>query len=234
VPDLRRFINGGQGELGFLPVLVASILMFVVSPVLADSDAGLVALNLLAFGVLLGALHAAGVRGRPFMLAVGLAAFAWLIVTVQVTTGVAVFLAPRAVIANGFWIVAPIAVLARVLQDRRVTMNTIYGAVTAYFLLALFWGLFLYDTIEDIEAGSFAFSGDPQESHTNDLLYFSLVTQTTLGFGDITPVKSIPRTLAAIQAVMGQVFLVVLVARLVALQVTHSGQADTPGRQDDG
>ncbi len=214
-----------QGELGFLPVLVASVLMFLVSPVLADSHAGLVALNLLAFGVLLGALHAAGVRGRPLMLAVGLAAFAWLIVTVQVTTGVAVFLAPRALIFNGFWIVAPIAVLARVLRDRRVTMNTVYGAVTAYFLLALFWG-FLYDTIEEIEAGSFAFSGEPQEGHTDELLYFSLVTQTTLGFGDITPIKAIPRTLAAVQAVIGQVFLVVLVARLVALQVIHARDAD--------
>ncbi len=214
-----------QGELGFLPVLVASVLMFLVSPVLADSDAGLVALILLAFGVLLGALHAAGVRGRPVMLAVGLAAFAWLIVTVQVTTGVAVFLAPRAVIFNGFWIVAPISVLARVLRDRRVTMNTVYGAVTAYFLLALFWG-FLYDTIEEIEAGSFAFSGEPQEGHTDEFLYFSLVTQTTLGFGDITPIKAIPRTLAAIQAVIGQVYLVVLVARLVALQVTHARDAD--------
>ncbi len=214
-----------QGEPGFLPVLVAAVLMFVVSPVLADSDAGLVALNLLAFGVLLAALHASGVRGRPFVLAVGLAAFAWLIVTVQVTTGVAVFLAPRAVIFNGFWIVAPIAVLARVVRDRRVTMNTIYGALTAYFLLALFWG-FLYDTIEEIEAGSYAFPGEPQESHTDELLYFSLVAQTTLGFGDITPIKAIPRTLAATQAVIGQVYLVVMVARLVALQVTHARDAD--------
>ncbi len=212
-------------EFGFAPVLVASILMFGVSPVLADSDAGLVALFLLAFGVLLGALHAAGVRGWPLMLAVGLAAFAWSIVTVQVTTGVAVFLAPRAVIFNGFWIVAPIAVLARVVRDRRVTMNTIYGAVTAYFLLALFWG-FLYDTIEEIEGGSFAFRGEPQESYTDELLYFSLVTQTTLGFGDITPIKAIPRTLAATQAVIGQVYLVVMVARLVALQVTHARDAD--------
>jgi hypothetical protein len=228
VLDLTRSLNRRftlQVDIGFLPVLVASVLMFLVSPVLADSDAGLVALNLLAFSVLLAALHASGVRGRPFLLAVGLAAFAWLIVTVQVTTGVAVFLAPRAVVFNGFWIVAPIAVLARVVRDRRVTMNTIYGAVTAYFLISLFWG-FLYDTIEEIEAGSFAFSGEPQESHTDELLYFSLVTQTTLGFGDITPIKAIPRTLAAIQAVMGQVFLVVLVARMVALQVTHARDAD--------
>jgi hypothetical protein len=225
VPDLRRFINGGQVELGFLPVLVASILMFVVSPVLAHSDAGLTALILLVFAVLLGALRASGVHGWLFNVAVGLAAFAGLMAIIEAATDVAVFLAPRALIANGFWIVAPIAVLARVVRDRRVTMNTIFGAVTAYFLISLFWG-FLYDTIEEIDAGSFAFPGEPRENYTDELLYFSLVTQTTLGFGDITPAKSIPRTLAAIQAVMGQMYLVVLVARLVALQVTHARDAD--------
>jgi hypothetical protein len=119
--------------------------------------------------------------------------------------------------------VAPIAVLARVLQDRRVTANTVYGALTAYFLIGLFWG-FMYDAIEEIEAGSFAFPGEPHESHTSELLYFSLVTQTTLGFGDITPVRSIPRALAAIQAVLGQMYLVALVARLVAMQLVHSSE----------
>lgn len=209
------------GDVGFLPVLVASILMFVASPALADSDAGLVALNLVAFNVLLAALYASGVHGRPFSIAAGLAAFASLITTLQVATDVDVLLAPRTLVATGFWVVVPIAVLARVLQERRVTMNTIYGALTAYFLVSLFWG-FMYDAIEEIEAGSFAFPGEPHESHTDELLYFSLVTQTTLGYGDVTPVKSIARTLAAIQAVIGQVYLVVLVARLVALQVTHS------------
>ena len=171
--------------------------MFLVSPVLADSGAGLVALGLLATATLLAALFASGVRGRLFILAAGLSGIAWMLLVLQVTTEVGVLLAPRALISIGFWIVVPVAVLARLLRHRRVTLNTVYGALTAYFLIGLAWG-FMYDTIQEIDAGSFAFPGPPQESYTDELLYFSLVTQTTLGFGDVTPVQAIPRTMAAV------------------------------------
>ena len=124
----------------------------------------------------------------------------------------------------------PVAVLARLLRHRRVTLNTVYGALTAYFLIGLAWG-FMYDTIQEIDAGSFAFPGPPQESYTDELLYFSLVTQTTLGFGDVTPVQAIPRTMAAVQAVAGQFYLVVLVARLVALQLTQPREGADPPKE---
>ncbi len=228
--DLKRHFNCRRAlrlELGFLPVLVVAILMFLVSPMLADSDAGLIALSLLAFVTLLAALFAAEVRRRPFTLAVGLSGFAWLLLILQTVADVEVLLAPRALISIGIWVVAPVAVLARVLRDRRVTLNTVYGALAAYFLIGLAWG-FLYDTIEVIDAGSFAFPGPPQESYTDELLYFSLVTQTTLGFGDVTPIKAIPRTMSAVQAVVGQFYLVVLVARLVAVQLTYARDDGDP------
>ena len=158
-----------------------AILMFLVAPVLADSDSGLITLGLLAFATLLAALFAAGVRGRLFILAAGLSGFAWMMLVLQLMADVEVLLTPRALISTGFWIVASVAVLARVLRDRRVTLNTVYGALTAYFLIGLAWGS-MYDTIEEIDAGAFAFPGPPQESYTDELLYFSLVTQTTLGF----------------------------------------------------
>ena len=54
--------------------------------------------------------------------------------------------------------------------------------------------------------------------------YFSLVTQTTLGYGDIVPAEGFPRMVASLQAVIGQLFLVTTVARLVSLQVAQSGR----------
>ena len=54
-----------------------------------------------------------------------------------------------------------------------------------------------------------------------ELLYFSLVTMTTLGYGDITPVGSMPRVLAASEAVIGQLFVAILIARRVGLQVSQ-------------
>ena len=166
-----------------------AILMFLVAPVLADSDSGLITLGLLAFATLLAALFAAGVRGRLFILAAGLSGFAWMMLVLQLMADVEVLLTPRALISTGFWIVASVAVLARVLRDRRVTLNTVYGALTAYFLIGLAWG-FMYDTIEEIDAGAFAFPGPPPgELYGRVPLLQPRVTQTTLGFGDVTPVQ---------------------------------------------
>ncbi len=226
--DLIRRTTSSHQELGFLPVLVAAVLVFAVSPVLADSDLGLAVLNLLAFPVLLGALRASGVTGRLFRVAAGVGGVAALLAVLDAAAGVEVLSGPGTVVTYGLWGVAPIAVLARVIRDRQVTLNTIYGAVTAYFLFGMLMG-FQYAALEEIESGSFAFAGGEKDSYTGDLLYYSLVTQTTLGFGDITPVKAIPRTLSVIHAVVGQVYLVVVVARLVALQLTHTSEQGERG-----
>ena len=57
-------------------------------------------------------------------------------------------------------------------------------------------------------------------------MYYSLVTLTTLGYGDITPVTPLARNLAAFEAAMGQLYIAILVARLVGLHIVHSGQED--------
>ena len=62
-----------------------------------------------------------------------------------------------------------------------------------------------------------------------DFYYYSLVTLTTLGYGDITPLEPMARGLAALEAVIGPVYLTVLVARLVGMHI--SGDSDTPGGQ---
>ena len=60
--------------------------------------------------------------------------------------------------------------------------------------------------------------------HFPSLLYYSLVTLTTLGYGDITPLTPFSRTLASMQAVFGQVYLAVLVARLVGMHIAHTSR----------
>lgn len=104
-------------------------------------------------------------------------------------------------------------------------MNTVFGAVCGYFLLGLFWA-FVYVGIEKIDPGTFAFSEalDSEASERlTELLYFSFVTITTLGYGDITPVGDLARALVVLEAFIGQVYLVVLVARLVSLAYTPRG-----------
>jgi hypothetical protein len=110
--------------------------------------------------------------------------------------------------------------LSRVLHHQRITHETVLGALCSYVLLGLLFA-FAFLAVDSLRDGPFfAQPGAHQES---EYLYFSFVTLTTLGFGDLSPAVGLPQALTALEALLGQVFLVTLVARLVTLWV----------RQDD-
>jgi hypothetical protein len=104
-------------------------------------------------------------------------------------------------------------ILRRVLGHEVVTSRTIAGAVTVYLLLALAFTA-AGTGLELLDQGSFSSTdGDPRTYRT--MQYFSLVTIATLGYGDVLPVSPAARSLATLEAVVGQVYLVTIVARLV-------------------
>ncbi len=108
-----------------------------------------------------------------------------------------------------------------------VTANTIGASVCVYLLLAVLWSE-IYSILEIVDPGSFKFPATSSEvprfgrDDSADALYFSLVTMTTLGYGDIVPQTKPARTFASAQAVMGQIYLAVLVARLVGMHIAGS------------
>jgi voltage-gated potassium channel len=111
----------------------------------------------------------------------------------------------------------------------RVNVNTICASLCAYLLLGVLWAIG-YSLLDILSPTSFSltFASGEEESFMrfggeNSVypLYYSLVTMTTLGYGDITPASSMARMLAALQAVVGQVYLAVLVARLVGLHISQ-------------
>jgi len=109
--------------------------------------------------------------------------------------------------------------LSRVLRHRRVTSETVLGALCTYVLLGLLFA-FVYLAVNDLgNAPFFAQEGLHLQS---EYLYFSFVTLTTLGFGDLSPAVGLPQGLTVLEALLGQVFLVTLVARLVTLWVRQS------------
>ena len=110
--------------------------------------------------------------------------------------------------------------LSRVLHHQRVTHETVLGALCSYVLVGLLFA-FAYLALDTVaERAFFAQPGPHQES---EYLYFSFVTLTTLGFGDLSPAVGLPQALTALEALLGQVFLVTLVARLVTLWVRQDG-----------
>jgi hypothetical protein len=120
------------------------------------------------------------------------------------------------------------AVLYRVLRKGSVTSHRIQGAVAVYLMIGLIWA----------KAYSIAYILDPSSFDLGDviggredligintsgmirLIYFSFVTMTTLGYGDIAPQSEFAYNLAILQALVGQLYLVVILARLVSLAVT--------------
>jgi voltage-gated potassium channel len=106
--------------------------------------------------------------------------------------------------------------LYRVLHHRRVTTETILGALCTFVLLGLLFA-FVYLAISELRSAPFFTQPGPQQQ--SEYLYFSFVVLTTLGFGDLSPSVGLPQALVAIEALVGSVFLVTLVARLVTLWV---------------
>jgi hypothetical protein len=98
-----------------------------------------------------------------------------------------------------------------------VTRGRIYGLVNLYILLGLFY-FAIFNFIETVQPGSFRETVLPASVgiSRHSLLYLSLVTLTTLGYGDILPVSPLARTMAALEAVTGVLYIAITVARLVA------------------
>jgi hypothetical protein len=120
------------------------------------------------------------------------------------------------------------ALTQRVLGAERAHADTIAGSVCAYLLLALAFAS-LYAALETLHPGALAFARPPAEDQLfHDLLYFSLVAITTLGYGDITPVAPAAVALATVEPVVGILFLSIVVARLVSLVASGGGRLFAP------
>jgi hypothetical protein len=107
-----------------------------------------------------------------------------------------------------------LAILRRVLSHPAVTMQTVFGGLSAYLLIGFLFTA-LYSVM--VHTGSVHFFAGDQSANPSTLQYFSFVTLTTTGYGDLAPAGSGPRSLAVLEALMGQIFLVTLVSRLVAM-----------------
>jgi hypothetical protein len=120
---------------------------------------------------------------------------------------------------------ATVLVIARrLVRHPAVTVQTITGALSIYLLLGIFFA-FIYGFIGTVGGGAiFAQNARP---NLVDFLYFSFVTLTTLGYGDLTPVSNLTRMLAITEALLGQFYLVTVVALLIAhvTVIRHRGDA---------
>jgi len=112
-------------------------------------------------------------------------------------------------------------------ETEEISMDMVFAALCLYMYIGLIW-MFIYVIAEVNRPGSFSF---PTEMPTapdayinslwNNFSYFSFVTLSTLGYGDVTPLSRFTRAWAILEAVIGQLYLAVVVARVVALYIVN-------------
>jgi ion channel len=115
-----------------------------------------------------------------------------------------------------------VAILARMATHTKVSVRTVLAVVSSYVMLGLFFA-YLDSGIGHIMGTFFAQPGAHSQS---DYAYLSYITLTTVGFGDLTPGTSIARSVITFEALVGQIFLVTLVARMVSLFGTQRAPFD--------
>lgn len=114
------------------------------------------------------------------------------------------------------------AILRQTFAAGPITVRRIEGAIAAYLLLGLIFAS-SYDLLHSLVPGAFLHHGIllADLPSTGSYIFFSFVTLTTTGYGDIVPMHPVARSLAVLEAITGQLYLAVLLARLVSLQVAH-------------
>jgi len=195
----------------FVPVLLPGEVEAVVGPVLFTL-------------VLLSALASVADTRRRVVRAVALAIPGTALVVAASLMPSRLLTVAAATVAITFLTVASITILDYVFRARQVDVGVILGALCVYMVAAVIFAEF-YGLIEYLHPGSLSFPPADTRAGTRGVLqYFSFVTISTVGYGDIQPVSPLARAAAASEALLGQMYLVVLVARLVGL---HTAQEAT-------
>ena len=224
-------------------LLIAIVGLFVVRPLIGDTPVAAVVSNLTILFVLLTALVTVRVddlvgereallvqrRRRSFV--------GWALAVPAIAERLWISFAPSPprllLVGSILWLVFFAYVtwsqLRSLLKQREITGETISMSISIYLLLGVCWGL-LYIVIFTRHPEAFSFGTSPgvSEQHMFPIfIYFSLTTLSTIGFGDITPLTLQARYAAVAEAITGQFYLAILVARLVGMQMS---QAATPSK----
>ncbi len=224
-------------EFGRFAILLAALVIFMCGMAFVSSDEGLGpwVLRLGTILLLLAAVYTAGERRWHLIVAIGLALPALGSQLYEALVNERGFYLLRASLNASLLFYTALLVSIALVKQRRVSVDTVLGGINVYLLFAIGF-MFLHGIAEVSNPGAYQYQGQilsdvigetPGVRAAGTLLYFSVVTMTTLGYGDIVPVAPVARMLCSLEAVVGQLYVAIFIARLVALQV---GQASRPTR----
>jgi len=211
VLGLRRF--------SMVQLLIALALLIFFAPFVEAIKGGALIVSVLLSLVLLSAVLAVASRRRTLTVALLLAIPA---VAGRWINHFQPHLVPPAIfLVAGIGLVAFVVanLLRFVLRAPSVDVEVLCASISAYLMLGLIWTM-AYWLVDQLTPGAFAFNtatGTKETMEGFNAFYFSFITLSTVGYGDITPVSKVARMLAATEAMTGLLYVAVLIARLVAL-----------------
>ena len=218
---LSLFLKGSKSK--FFYLLISLVLLLLVYPFLEHGSIREAFLSILSAAIPIASIYALSYNKRNLIIAIllGVPTIAGELIDLSGTE------LPHAVIvvfALLFYLFTLITIISYVFRYEEVTGDTIYGAICVYFLIGITWTT-IFVLINILQPGSFYIN--PPNNIDNvqdwsDFIYYSYATLTTLGYGDITPVTSQARSFGVLETIVGQLYLTILVARLIGLHITRS------------
>jgi hypothetical protein len=203
----------------FLFLLIAIVLMFVLRPFLEGFIQIYYLMDIFFTVIYLSAVYAVSQKRGIFIFAIFIALLTVVLLWLSRLTDIPSFGIAGNIIGSLFFAFTVIMILGYLFREDKITGDIIMGAICVYFLMGLIWA-FVFSTMEMLQPGSFKMAQGQfsQPAFT----YYSYVTLTTLGYGDITPISAPARSLALLEAIAGQLYIAILIARLVGIHIAQS------------
>jgi voltage-gated potassium channel len=226
MPTLNSLFR--TSNLGRFGALVGALLLtFTAAPFFRDETVGVSDISILYTIVMVVGAYAVSQNKGVFFTGMALAVPAVATEWISNFYPTPVWIIANMVLAGVFIIYVSGVVLYEVLDEDEVTLDTIAGGIAVYLLIGIGWVL-AYAAIEHLYPGAFLIQGRTlydvhpgEQVRYTEFLYFSFVTLTTLGYGDMIPTIPQARAAATGQAVVGQLYIAIFVARLVGLHLAH-------------
>jgi voltage-gated potassium channel len=206
------------GRFGFL--LISILIMIILRP-FVEGHIGLQALlAIFMTAIVISILYAVSEQKRVLMIALAIAIPTLILKWTSYFVNISAIHLASDVIGVVFTAYATIIILSYVFSEKKISADVIFAAISGYFLIGLMWA-FIFSALEFLIPGSFQ-GPQVEASRLSHAYYYSFTTLTTLGYGDITPVSAPARSFSFLEAIMGQLYLAILIAGLVGKYIVQS------------
>jgi len=196
-------------------LFVVLVALFILAPLVPESDEGRFAANLVNAFVIVATVAAVGRTMFSFIVVLLLAAptlfFQWLGLSINDMQLLAYSWMSGALL----YLATIVYLLQYVFRPNVMTTDKLFGAAAAYLMLGVFWG-YLYRLTGYYSPAAFAVAGQATSLEFFDALYFSITVLTSTGFGDISPLTKEARAICMVEQIVGVLFAGILIARLAS------------------